>query len=611
MMKSFMRILAYGKPYSRYWPSYLVLSVFSVFFGIANYALVAPLLTVLFQADTLPGEMARPVFSLSIPYFVDLFRYYMVMIKAKDGILMALVYVSVSLLVASFLANLRYYLSQRILVDMRANLMKNIRNDLFSKISRLHIGYFHDQRKGDLLSTVSNDVNEVQNSVAGSFHIIFRDPLLIAGFLSMLFYMSPKLTLASLLTLPLSALLIGRITRSLRSGAEVSQSLLGKLLSHFEEAISGSRIVKAFNAQGYILDRFDGVNDQHRMATRRLYNRQELASPLGEFLGISVAAAVLFYGGWLQVRGDLGMTWPEFVVYIGFYWRVLEPAKSITRTYAVIRKGMVSALRIFSILDAPVEIRKDQDAMPVKTFSERIEYRNVSFRYKETDPYVLRDINLVIPKGKVIALVGPSGAGKTTLADMLPRFYDVTEGSVLLDGIDIRKYRPRDLIGLMGIVTQESILFNDTVANNITFGLVNISRPEVEHAARVANAHDFIMELEHGYETNIGDRGEKLSGGQRQRLAIARAVFKNPPILILDEATSALDSESERMVQEALTKLMKNRTSVVIAHRLSTVRDADEIVVIDKGRITERGTHSRLLEQNGMYRHLYDLQAFG
>ncbi|MCZ2417944.1 MAG: ATP-binding cassette domain-containing protein [Burkholderiales bacterium] len=249
--------------------------------------------------------------------------------------------------------------------------------------------------------------------------------------------------------------------------------------------------------------------------------------------------------------------------------------------------------------------------MPVKTFSERIEYRNVSFRYKETDPYVLRDINLVIPKGKVIALVGPSGAGKTTLADMLPRFYDVTEGSVLLDGIDIRKYRPRDLIGLMGIVTQESILFNDTVANNITFGLVNISRPEVEHAARVANAHDFIMELEHGYETNIGDRGEKLSGGQRQRLAIARAVFKNPPILILDEATSALDSESERMVQEALTKLMKNRTSVVIAHRLSTVRDADEIVVIDKGRITERGTHSRLLEQNGMYRHLYDLQAFG
>ena len=386
---------------------------------------------------------------------------------------------------------------------------------------------------------------------------------------------------------------------------------MGKLLSHFEEAISGSRIIKAFNAQQYVRDRFNSINDQHRIATRKLYNRQELASPLGEFLGISVAAAVLFYGGWLQVRGDLGMTWPEFVVYIGFYWRVLEPAKSITRTYAMIRKGMVSAGRIFSILDAPVEMKKDPDAIPVHDFMEAIEYRDVSFRYKETDACVLKNINLVIPRGKVIALVGPSGGGKTTLADLLPRFYDVKEGAIMMDGVDIRKYRPRDLIGLMGVVTQEAILFNDTVANNITFGLENIPRAEVENAARIANAHDFIMELEHGYDTNIGDRGVKLSGGQRQRLAIARAVLKNPPILILDEATSALDSESEKMVQEALTKLMKNRTSVVIAHRLSTVRDADQILVIDKGCITEQGTHKQLLAQNGMYKHLCDLQAFG
>ncbi|HPJ82367.1 MAG: ABC transporter ATP-binding protein [Bacteroidales bacterium] len=610
-MKSFLRILAYGKPYRRYWPSYLALSVLSVLFGIANYALVAPLLTILFQADTLAGEVTRPEFSFSIPYIVDLFRYYMVLIKAQDGILMALVYVSVSLLAASLLANLTHYLSQRILVDMRTNLMKNIREDLFRKISRLQIGYFHDRQKGDLLSSISNDVNEVQNSVAGSFHILFRDPLLIVGFLAMLFYMSPKLTLVTLLTLPVSALLIGRITRSLRSGAEVSQNLLGKLLSHFEEAISGSRIIKAFNAQQYVRDRFNSINDQHRIATRKLYNRQELASPLGEFLGISVAAAVLFYGGWLQVRGDLGMTWPEFVVYIGFYWRVLEPAKSITRTYAMIRKGMVSAGRIFSILDAPVEMKKDPDAIPVHDFMEAIEYRDVSFRYKETDACVLKNINLVIPRGKVIALVGPSGGGKTTLADLLPRFYDVKEGAIMMDGVDIRKYRPRDLIGLMGVVTQEAILFNDTVANNITFGLENIPRAEVENAARIANAHDFIMELEHGYDTNIGDRGVKLSGGQRQRLAIARAVLKNPPILILDEATSALDSESEKMVQEALTKLMKNRTSVVIAHRLSTVRDADQILVIDKGCITEQGTHKQLLAQNGMYKHLCDLQAFG
>jgi subfamily B ATP-binding cassette protein MsbA len=524
---------------------------------------------------------------------------------------MALVYISVSLLAASLLANITHYLSQRILVSVRTRLMKNIRNDLFQKISRMHIGYFHEQRKGDILSSMSNDVNEVQNSVASSFHIIFRDPLLILGFLSMLFYMSPKLTLVTLLTLPVSALLIGRITRALRSGAEVSQGLLGKLLSHFEEAISGIRIIKAFNAQRYVRDRFGSINNQHRQATKRLYNRQELASPLSEFLGIVIAAAILFYGGWLQFRGELGMSWPAFVVYIGFYWRVLEPAKSITRAYAMIRKGMVSANRIFSILDVPLEIKKDPQAFPVNEFRESVQYRNVSFRYKGSDTYVLRDINLTIPKGKIIALVGPSGAGKTTMVDLLPRFYDVMEGEILLDGIDIRKYKPGDLIGLMGIVTQEAILFNDTVANNITFGLENVPRAEVERAARIANAHDFIMEMEDGYETNIGDRGEKLSGGQRQRLAIARAVLKNPPILILDEATSALDSESEKMVQDALTRLMQNRTSVIIAHRLSTIRDADQIVVMNKGRIVEQGTHSQMLSSHGLNKHLCDLQVFG
>jgi subfamily B ATP-binding cassette protein MsbA len=610
-MKSFLRILAYGKPYGKYWPAYLVLSVFSVLFGIANYALIAPLLTVLFEPDTLTGEIIRPEYSFSLSYIVDIFRYYLLKIKTQDGLMMALVYVSVSLLAASLLSNITHYLSQRVLVSVRTRLMKNVRDDLFRKISRLHIGYFHKQRKGDLLSSISNDVNEVQNSVASSFHVIFRDPLLVLGFLSMLFYMSPKLTLVTLITLPVSALLIGRITRALRSGAEVSQSLLGKLLSHFEEAISGSRIVKAFNAQQYVRDRFGTINDQHRQATKQLYNRQELASPLSEFLGIAVAAAILFYGGWLQVHGELGMSWPEFVVYIGFYWRVLEPAKSITKAYAMIRKGMVSAHRIFDIMDVPVEIQKDPKALPVKDFSESLEYSNVSFRYNDNDPYVLRDINLVIPKGKIIALVGPSGAGKTTLADLLPRFYDVKEGEVLLDGVNIKRYQPKDLIGLMGIVTQEAILFNDTVANNITFGLENVPLEAVRRAAEIANAHDFIMEMEHGYDTNIGDRGGKLSGGQRQRIAIARAVLKNPPILILDEATSALDTESEKMVQEALTKLMKNRTTVIIAHRLSTIRNAHEIVVMNKGMIVERGTHEALLANEGMYRHLCDLQVFG
>lgn len=589
----------------------MVLSVCSVIFGIANYALIAPLLTVLFEPDTIAGVTAKPEFSFTIVFVKQFFQYFLSHVMQQTGVMRALLYVCLILLGATFLSNLTQYLSQRVLVSLRTTIMQHIRMALFTKISRLHIGYFHDKQKGDILSSISNDVNEVQNSVASSFHIIFRDPLLVIGFLAMLFYMSPRLTLVTLVTLPVSAVVIGRIGRSLRAGAEVSQHLLGQILSLFEEAISGSRIIKAFNAQPYVRDRFDKTNRAHRRATRRLYNRQELASPLSEFLGIAVAAMVLFYGGWLQVKGALGMTWPEFVVYIGFYWRVLEPAKSISKAYALIRKGMVSGNRIFAILDAPQEISKDPQPLPVHTFAHSVEYRHVGFRYQGTSQDVLHDINLVIPKGNVVALVGPSGAGKTTMADLLPRFFDVTQGALLLDGINVKRYQPKDLIALMGVVTQEAILFNDTIANNIAFGLEHFSQEDIEHAAKVANAHDFIVEMENGYQTNIGDRGEKLSGGQRQRIAIARAVLKNPPILILDEATSALDSESEMLVQEALTQLMKERTSVVIAHRLSTIRNADLIVVMQQGRIVQQGTHASLMQQEGLYKHLYELQTFG
>ncbi len=609
-MKDFLRILAYGKPYSKYWPPYLILSLLSVVFGIANYALIAPLLSVLFEPETVSGVVPMPEYSFTIDYVKDLFSHYLSSIIAQKGILTALVFVCAIILSASLLANAMQYLSQRVLVSMRTTLMKNIRTDLFRKISRLHIGYFHSQRKGDILSSVSNDVNEVQNSVASSFHIIFRDPLLIIGFLTMLFYMSPKLTLVTLLTLPVTAIVIGRIGHSLRSGAEVSQSLLGRIVSQFEEAISGSRIIKAFNAQHYVQARFENSNELHRRATRRLYNRQELASPLSEFLGISVAAAILFYGGWLQLHGELGMDWPSFVVYIGFYWRVLEPSKAIAKAYAMIKKGMVSGNRIFAIIDAPTEIRKDPQALPISSFERELEYKEVFFKYFEGGEYVLQHINLQIPKGKVVALVGPSGAGKTTMADLLPRYYDVTEGEILLDGVNLKKYRPKDVISLMGIVTQEAILFNDTVANNISFGMEDVSMEAIEKAARIANAHEFISQMEDGYQTNIGDRGEKLSGGQRQRLAIARAVLKNPPLLILDEATSALDTESERLVQDALTQLMKNRTSVVIAHRLSTIRNADLIVVMQHGVIVQQGSHEQLMAQGGLYKHLCELQTF-
>ncbi|MFA7135682.1 MAG: ABC transporter ATP-binding protein, partial [Bacteroidales bacterium] len=409
-------------------------------------------------------------------------------------------------------------------------------------------------------------------------------------------------------TLPISAIIIGRISRKLKKGAVEAQSMMGRIVSHFEEAISGSRIIKAFNAQKYVRDNFQESNEAHRRVSKKMFNKQELASPMSEFLGITVAASIIFYAGYLQVKGELGMEWSQFVVYIGFYWRVLEPSKAMSKAFANLQRGLASGERLFAILDVEPAIKKSITAVPIREFKEQIEFRNVNFHY--TGEPVLKEINLVIPKGKTVALVGPSGAGKSTMVDLIPRFYDVVSGSLLLDGKDVRDYEPKDLIGLMGIVTQEAILFNDTVYNNITFGMEGVTEKDVVEAAKIANAHEFIDALPKGYQTNIGDRGANLSGGQRQRLAIARAVLKNPPILILDEATSALDTESEKLVQEALTNLMKSRTSIVIAHRLSTIQHANEIVVLKEGEIVERGTHHELLQYNGLYSHLCQLQTF-
>lgn len=607
-MDTFKRLLAYAKPYRRFWPGYLILSIFSVIFGVVNYALIDPLLTVLFDADSVTKSASLPEFALTVDYFYSLFEYYLVKIIGDKSVLAGLLFVCFILIAASFLSNLTRFWSQKILVNMKTHIMKGIRRDLFNVITKLHIGYFHDQRKGDILSSVSNDVNEVQNSVAASFHIIFREPLLIIGFMAGLFYMSPKLTLVTLLTLPISALVIGGVSRKLKRGAVQTQSLLGRIISQFEEAISGARIIKAFNAQKYVRDNFERTNQEHKEISRSIFTRQELASPLSEFLGISVAVGVLFFGGWLQMKGELGMTLPEFVVYIAFYWRVLEPSKAIANAYANVQRGLVSGNRIFAILDVASEIKNRENPIPVKSFEEGIKFENVSFRYSQ-EP-VLKNVSLEIKKGQMVAIVGPSGAGKSTMADLIPRFYDVTSGSITLDGKDIRDYNQKDLISLMGIVTQEAILFNDTIYNNITFGMENVTREEVENAARIANAEEFILAMEDGYDTNIGDRGAKLSGGQRQRIAIARAVLKNPPILILDEATSALDTESERLVQDALTKLMKNRTSIVIAHRLSTIQHADSIVVLQDGQIVEQGSHHQLLTNKGLYSHLCELQSF-
>jgi len=608
-MDTFKRLLSYAKPYSKFWPAFLTLSILSVLFGVVNYAMIQPLLDVLFDPDAIEKYLGPlPAFSFTVEYFEILFKYYLTRVMEANGVLKALLFVCAILILASFLSNLTRFLSQKVLVNMKTYIMKNIRTDLFIKITKMNVGYFNDKRKGDILSSISNDVNEIQNSVASSFQIFFREPLLIIGFLIGLFYMSPKLTLVTLLTLPISALVIGGVSRKLKRGATVTQSLLGIIISQFEEAISGVRIIKAFNAQNYVRERFDRTNEEHKSVSRSIFTRQEMASPLSEFLGISVAAGVLFYGGYLQTKGELGMSLSEFVTYIAFYWRVLEPSKAIANAYANVQRGLVSGKRVLDILDVKPSIRKVEKPRHITSFEDKIEYRNVSFRYAAD--MVLKNINFTLEKGKMLAVVGPSGSGKSTLADLLPRFYDVTEGSITIDGLDIKEYFPKELISLMGIVTQEAILFNDTVYNNITFGMENVPREDVIRAAKIANADEFIVQMEDGYDTNIGDRGSKLSGGQRQRLAIARAILKNPPILILDEATSALDTESERLVQDALTQLMKNRTSIVIAHRLSTIQHADEILVVKDGGIVERGSHNELVQSDGLYRHLCQMQAF-
>ena len=605
-MDTFKRVLSYARPFGRVLPGYLLLSVLSVIFGVVNYGLLGPMLTVLFDNQAAAAELSRPDFAWSIDFVTGWFRWLLSSVIRERGVVAGLGLVCAAIVLSCLLANVCRYLSQRIIVGVETRMMKNLREALFRKIVSLPVGWFTERRKGDVLSSISNDVAEVQNTIAGSFHIFFREPLLVLGFLAMLLYMSPQLTLVSLVALPVSAFIVTRITRKLRAGSVETQQLMGRILGHFEEAIAGSRIIKAFNARDYVRDRFESDNSRHRRVLRQVRNRQELASPVSEFLGISIAAVVLFYGGWLNLHGNLGMTWPQFIVYIMFYWKVLEPAKAIAKSYALVQKGLVSAERIFVILDTRDQIVDGNvDGVP---FREEVSFDHVTFSYE--DEPVLRDICLRIPKGKTVAVVGPSGAGKSTMADLLPRFYDVTAGSICIDGKDIRTFTLESLTSMMGIVPQEPVLFNGTVHENIAFAKPAASREEVAAAARVAHADEFIAQLPQGYDTNIGDRGAKLSGGQRQRIAIARAVLKNPPILILDEATSALDTESERLVQDALTRLMGGRTSLVIAHRLSTIRHADEIYVIQDGCIVEHGSHEKLVANHGLYSHLCKLQDF-
>lgn len=605
-MKKVLKVLKYAIPYWGFASLNVIFNVIGVVFSLASFALIIPVLRILFklqEAVTTPPPLEFNFESLELN-----FNYLVSQLIEKYGELQTLGYICAFVVIAFFLKNLFRYLAMYYIAEVRNGVVRDIRNAMYKRALILPLSYYSEQRKGDIISRMTTDVQEVEWSIMSSLEMIFRDPITIVSYLVTLFLMNFELTAMVLILLPLSGFLIGRIGRSLKRTSIKGQAKMGELLSIIEESLGGLRIIKAFNAIDWADDNFQKTNNQYNRLMVKLFRKRDLASPLSEFLGIGVSVFVIWYGGKIILSPDSSMDASVFIAYIAIFSQLINPIKALSTAAYNVQKGAASVERIEQILNAEEVITERENPIAINDFKESVEYRNVSFRYNHED--VLTDINLKILKGKTVALVGASGSGKSTLVDLLPRFYDVTKGEILIDGIPIKDLSITHLRALMGIVSQETILFNGTVFDNIAFGMTNVSMDEVIAAAKVANAHDFITQMPDGYNTNIGDRGIKMSGGQRQRLSIARAVLKNPPILILDEATSALDTESERLVQDALTNLMKNRTSIVIAHRLSTVQFADEIVVLQKGHIVERGTHSKLLENPGVYKKLHDLQTF-
>ncbi len=592
-------------------PLYILFSLMSIVFGMLNIILLIPLLKVIFDKAQ-PKHLPSPTFNNPFQYLLDSFNYQFDKILIEHGSLGSLYFVCAVVMISVLLANVCRYMAQRTMLKIRVNVIRNLRQAIYDKIVSLDLSFFSNQRKGDLMSSMSNDVQSIEDTVVSSIQVVFKDPLMIIVYFIMLFSLSTKLTLFTIIILPLTGLLISQISKRLKKDSVESQKTLGSLLSITEETISGTRIIKAFNAQHYLRDKFESLNFYYTRTLKRMFYRRDIASPLTEFMAYGAIIAIILYVGPLVLSDKSDLSAEEFIGYIVFYVRILDPAKNITGAIAAIQRGLASGERIFAIMDEEQHIVEKPNAEAIQSFEKDITFNNLSFAYTKGDTgYVLKDINLTIKKGHMVALVGHSGSGKTTLSDMLPRYYDPSQGSVKIDGHNLKDIKLHNLRDLMGVVSQEAILFNDSIYNNIAFGLPHIQQEEVEQAAAIANAHDFIMQTENGYQTIIGDRGNKLSGGQRQRLSIARAVLKNPPILILDEATSALDTESEKIVQDALYKLMQNRTSIVIAHRLSTVQSADMIVVLDKGQIVQCGTHEELITQTGIYKQLNDLQKLG
>lgn len=600
-MKIFKRIISYAKPYGAFATPYFIFALLSTLFGLINFAFVMPVLDMLFNATKPLEEIKILEPSIDINYLKSILDYYTAFLIKEYGKETALITISLFLISTSLLTNLFKYLSLNVNSRIRATVIYNIRKALFEKVIKLDVGYFTNQRKGDLMSRLTNDLNEIESSVVSSLQIFFRDPFNLVVYIIALFMINWELMLYTLLILPFAGVLVSIIGKKLKRQSMDSQQSMGMILSTLDEAISGIRIIKGFVAEAFTNTRFNKLNNHLAVLNKKMSYKRELASPLTEFLGVSIAALILFIGGKMVFAGTLQAS--AFFLFIMSFYRILEPVKSIASSLTSIQRGIAAGERVFQLIDEPIEIQEKSNAIQSYTFEKEIKLNEVYFNYDER--VVLNNISLSIPKGKIVALVGPSGGGKSTLVDLIPRFQDPKNGKITIDGIDTKELSLHALRNKIGIVTQESILFNDTIFNNIAFGQSQYTMDDVIHAAKVANAHEFILQTEDGYNTVIGERGMKLSGGQRQRLSIARAVLKNPEILILDEATSALDNESEKLVQEALNNLMSDRTAIVIAHRLSTIRHADKIVVLDKGNIVEEGTHNELMDKQGVYYKLH------
>ena len=603
-MRTYFRLLSFAKPIEKYAIPYIICTLIMVVFSTLNLALLAPLLHTLFNAEGAVEPVAKPEgFDL-----MDYFNYFAYDLNDRLGPYKALQYICIVIVASVFISNLFRYLSQRIMENLRIHTLLNLRKSVFNNVMNLHLGYFSNQRKGDIISKIASDVQVVQFSVTGTLQVAFKEPLQLIAYMVMLFVISTKLTLFSLLVIPVSAFFISKIVKTLKQQAQEGQKIYANMITLIEEALSGIKIIKSFNAANFIKGRFDQENDNYATINRRMVRRQQMGSPVSELLGVVMVAVILLYGGSLVLSGQGDLEASAFIAYIAIFSQVMRPAKALTDAFSNIHNGIAAGERVLQLIDEQNEVADKPDAKPVTNFTDAITFKDVNFAYEDTD--VLKDIDLSIEKGQTVALVGPSGGGKSTLVDLIPRFMDVTSGSVSMDGTDVRDLQQESLRQLIGVVNQESILFNDTIFNNIAFANTSATEEEVIRAAKIANAHEFILGTEHGYQTNIGDRGSKLSGGQRQRICIARAVLKNPPIMLLDEATSALDTESERLVQDSLYKLMENRTTVVIAHRLSTIQNADKIVVLEGGRIVETGSHFELIGKNGLYKRLIDMQQF-